>query len=234
VGRKTVNNQSINQLQPPIRSNAVRCVSYLSLERPWYIDLTADCSIYLIWKNWWRVWPINRKSIPLLDTWSHLWYIQRSVFANSQICISYMIQEIDNWLLYQSFHILHKLEIFEQVLIIYHTNIAISKRVSDKGHSKSSCKGQGHSDRANTVVSKVNDHFPCNPWSSSVVRCSSGSIDQYYWYQKSNYSFESCEIYVDRCVKWNVPILHACILSLHLWPLPNEDMGHNQEPAPCK
>jgi hypothetical protein len=36
-----------------------------------------------------RVWSIDRGCLLLHGTWSHLWYIQRSVYAHSLICISY-------------------------------------------------------------------------------------------------------------------------------------------------
>jgi hypothetical protein len=41
----------------------------------------------------------------LHGTWSHLWYIQRSVYVHSLICISYRIYEIDYCSLFLSFHL---------------------------------------------------------------------------------------------------------------------------------
>jgi hypothetical protein len=51
-----------------------------------------------------RVWPVGRGCLLLHGTWSHLWYIQRSVYAHSLICISYRTNEIDYWSLFLSFH----------------------------------------------------------------------------------------------------------------------------------
>jgi hypothetical protein len=50
------------------------------------------------------VWSINRGLLLLNSTWSHFWYIQRSVSAHSLICISYWTHEIDNCSLFLSFH----------------------------------------------------------------------------------------------------------------------------------
>jgi hypothetical protein len=41
------------------------------------------------------MWPVDRGCLLLLGTWSHLWYIQRSVFAYTQICISYRTYKIN-------------------------------------------------------------------------------------------------------------------------------------------
>jgi hypothetical protein len=41
-----------------------------------------------------RVWPVNRGCLLLLGTWSHLWYIQRSVYAHSLICMSYRLMRL--------------------------------------------------------------------------------------------------------------------------------------------
>jgi hypothetical protein len=51
------------------------------------------------------VCPVNRGCLLLLGTWSHLWYIQRSVYAHSLICIYYKTYEIEYWSLFLSFHI---------------------------------------------------------------------------------------------------------------------------------
>jgi hypothetical protein len=78
--------------------------------------LTADCSIYLIWTHWFwllilhLIWGarqvrlVSRGCLLLHGTWSHLWYIQRSVYAHSLICISYKTYGIDYWSLFLSFH----------------------------------------------------------------------------------------------------------------------------------
>jgi hypothetical protein len=43
---------------------------------------TTDCSVYLIWKHdSLQVWPIDRKCLFFLSTWSYLRYVQRSVYA---------------------------------------------------------------------------------------------------------------------------------------------------------
>jgi hypothetical protein len=48
--------------------------------------------------------PVGRGCLLLHGTWSHLWCIQRSVYAHSLICISYRAYEIDYCLLFLSFH----------------------------------------------------------------------------------------------------------------------------------
>jgi hypothetical protein len=51
---------------------------------------TTVHTVYLIWKKGpRRVWSINRGCLLLHGTWSHAWYIQRSVYAHSLICFSY-------------------------------------------------------------------------------------------------------------------------------------------------
>jgi hypothetical protein len=50
------------------------------------------------------MWPVNRGCLLLHGTWSHLWYIQSSVYVHSLICISYETYEIDYWSLFFSFH----------------------------------------------------------------------------------------------------------------------------------
>jgi hypothetical protein len=74
--------------------------------------LTADCSVYLIWTHWFwllisrliwgaqRVRPVSRGCLLLHGTWSHFWYIQRSVYAHSLICISYKTYKVDYWSLF--------------------------------------------------------------------------------------------------------------------------------------
>jgi hypothetical protein len=60
--------------------------------------LTSGCAVYRTWKcGSRRVWSVNRGCLLLHGTWSHLWYIQRSVYAHSLICISYKTYEIDYW-----------------------------------------------------------------------------------------------------------------------------------------
>jgi hypothetical protein len=54
-------------------------------------------------------WPalpysIDRRCLLLHGTWSHLWYIQRSMYAHSLICISYRTSEIEYCSLFLSFH----------------------------------------------------------------------------------------------------------------------------------
>jgi hypothetical protein len=90
----------------------------------WTLILTADFSVYLtrpsdfdsglfrlpnldtlvLTKYWFlrltwgarQVQPVGRGCLLLYGTWSHLWYIQRSVYAHSLICISYTTYAIDN------------------------------------------------------------------------------------------------------------------------------------------
>jgi hypothetical protein len=80
-----------------IRSNAVWCVSYQLLDRPWYSDLTADCSVYLVWK--WssrRMRPVDRGCLLLLGTLSgHLWYIQGSLYVHFSDL--YFLQVLSDW-----------------------------------------------------------------------------------------------------------------------------------------
>jgi hypothetical protein len=53
------------------------------------LNLIADCSVWLIWTHrfqrlkwglWW-VWPVDKGCLLLLGPWSHLYHIQRCVFA---------------------------------------------------------------------------------------------------------------------------------------------------------
>jgi hypothetical protein len=74
--------------------------------------LTADCSVNLVWTHWFlrliwaarRMRQVGRGCLLLHGTWSHLRYIQRSVYANSLICISYRTYEIYYCLLFLSFY----------------------------------------------------------------------------------------------------------------------------------
>jgi hypothetical protein len=68
--------------------------------------LTTVHTVYLIWKKGSRrVWSIDRGCLHLHGTWSHLWYIQRSVYAHSLICISYWTYDIEYCSLFLSFHV---------------------------------------------------------------------------------------------------------------------------------
>jgi hypothetical protein len=89
--------------------------AYFSLTWQGVLILTADCSVYLIWTHWFwllifmfdmgrMAGATGRQGMLLLHgTWSHFWYIQRSVYAHSLICISYKTYEIDYWSLFLSF-----------------------------------------------------------------------------------------------------------------------------------
>jgi hypothetical protein len=67
--------------------------------------MTTVHTVYLIWnKGSRRMWPVNRGCSLLHGTWSHLWHIERSVYAHSLICISYRTYEIDYCSLFLSFH----------------------------------------------------------------------------------------------------------------------------------
>jgi hypothetical protein len=78
------------------------------------IQLTADMTGHrgmLLLGNWFyfciyreSLWP-TFNCLLLYGTWSHHWYIQRSVYAHSLICISYKTYEIDYWSLFLSFHL---------------------------------------------------------------------------------------------------------------------------------
>ena len=69
-------------IQSNIISNAVRHVSRKLLSRFYTFILSTHYSVY---RNYTiglrRVWPINRGCLLRLGIWSHLWYIQGSVFA---------------------------------------------------------------------------------------------------------------------------------------------------------
>jgi hypothetical protein len=72
------------------------CTYFKQIVKPFLTHFTTVCTIYLIWK--WgsqRDWPVNRGCLFLHGSWSHLWYIQRSVYAHSLICISDGTYEID-------------------------------------------------------------------------------------------------------------------------------------------
>jgi hypothetical protein len=67
--------------------------------------LTLILTMVLFWKNAsWRVWSIYRGCLLLHGTWSHIWYIQRSVYAHCLICISFRTYEIEYCSLFLSFH----------------------------------------------------------------------------------------------------------------------------------
>jgi hypothetical protein len=66
---------------------------------------TTVHTVYLIWKKGSRwVWSIDRGCLLLHGTWSNLWYIQRSVYARSLICISHRTYDIEYCSLFLSFH----------------------------------------------------------------------------------------------------------------------------------
>jgi hypothetical protein len=64
-------------------------ICFITIVKPFLtLILTTGYTVYLIWKKGSRqVWSIDRGCLLLHDTWSHLWYIQRSVFVHSLICI---------------------------------------------------------------------------------------------------------------------------------------------------
>jgi hypothetical protein len=63
--------------------------------------LTTVCTVYLIWKLGLTAGVTGQQGYLLpLGTWSHLWYIQRYVFAHSLICIFFRTYEIDKYLLW--------------------------------------------------------------------------------------------------------------------------------------
>jgi hypothetical protein len=66
--------------------------------------LKSNVTLFVLDQGSRRVWPMNRGCLLLHGTWSHLWYVQRSVYAHSLICISCGTYEIDYWWLFLSFH----------------------------------------------------------------------------------------------------------------------------------
>jgi hypothetical protein len=63
------------------------------------------------------------------------------------------------------------------------------KYLSNKALSRSLCKGQGHSMYTLYVKQSFNDHYMhISLWSSSLSRCNSGSIHQFYWIRYSCWS----------------------------------------------
>ena len=101
-------------IQPFFGPHAVWYVSLqlLSCSLHWFwlrfipsLILTTVHTVYLIWKKGSRrVWSIDRGCLLLHGTWSHLWYIQRSVYAHSLICISHRTYDIEYCSLFLSFH----------------------------------------------------------------------------------------------------------------------------------
>jgi hypothetical protein len=87
---------------------ATRClICFITIVKPFLIlILTTVQTVYLVWKKGSRrVWSIDRGCLLLHGIWSHLWYIQRSVYACSLICISYRTYEIEYCSLFLSFHV---------------------------------------------------------------------------------------------------------------------------------
>jgi hypothetical protein len=62
-------------------------ICFITIVKPFLtLILSAVHTVYLIWKKGsWRVWSIARGYLLFHGTWSHLWYIQRSVYAHSLI-----------------------------------------------------------------------------------------------------------------------------------------------------
>jgi hypothetical protein len=78
---------------------------FIAIVKPFLILVfTTVHTVYLIWKKGSRrVWSIDRGYSLLHGTWSHLWYIQRSVYAHSLIYISYRTYEIEYCSIFLSF-----------------------------------------------------------------------------------------------------------------------------------
>jgi hypothetical protein len=72
-------------IQPSVTPNTVWYISYQFLR---YSDLDSgsypfpDLEIGV-----WRVWLVDKRCLLILGTWSHLWYIQRSVYSFFYIAI---------------------------------------------------------------------------------------------------------------------------------------------------
>jgi hypothetical protein len=81
-------------------------IRFITIVKPFLtLILTTVHNVYLIWrKGSRRVWSIYRGCLLLHGTWSHPWYIRRSVYAYSLICISFWIYEIEYCSLFLSFH----------------------------------------------------------------------------------------------------------------------------------
>jgi hypothetical protein len=96
-------------------------ICFIIIVKPFLtLILTTVHIVYLIWKKGsWRVWSIDRGCLLLHGTWSHLWHIQRSVYAHSLICISYWTYEIEYCSLFLTFHVsnLHRSFVFMHILL---------------------------------------------------------------------------------------------------------------------
>jgi hypothetical protein len=87
------------QIKPSFMPIAVWCVSYQSLSRSWHTDL--DCGSHRLPDleiGPRRVWPVDRGRLLLLSSWSHPWYIKRSVFV--PFSDLYFLQDLWDWLLF--------------------------------------------------------------------------------------------------------------------------------------
>jgi hypothetical protein len=82
------------------------CFIHVTIVKPFLtLILTTVHNVCLLWKKGSRrVWSIDRGCLLLHGTWSHLWYIQRSVYAHPLICFSYWTCEIEYCSLFLSFH----------------------------------------------------------------------------------------------------------------------------------
>jgi hypothetical protein len=100
-------NYLVLKVQPRIELNVAWCVSYYLLVCFNILMLTTDYSVFLIWTyGSRRVKLFNRGCLLLLGTWSHLWFVQGSVLAQSSEFVFhtwFMIYETDHSSLYYPF-----------------------------------------------------------------------------------------------------------------------------------
>jgi hypothetical protein len=83
-------------IQPFFGPHAVWHVSYQSISQSWNTDLDYGSYRSSNVEIWLTAVVTDQKGCLLLHgTWSHLWYIQRSVCTHSLICISFRTYEID-------------------------------------------------------------------------------------------------------------------------------------------
>jgi hypothetical protein len=85
-------------------------ICFIPNVKPFLLVLTTVRNVYLIWKySSQQMWWVGMGFLHLLGIWSHLWYIQRSAYAHSQICISYRTYKVDCSSLFMSFHMINLL-----------------------------------------------------------------------------------------------------------------------------
>jgi hypothetical protein len=101
---------------------------FITIVKPFLtLILTTVHTVYLIRKKGSRrVWSIDRGCLLIHGTWSHLWYIQRSVCACSPICISYRTYYIEYCSLFLSFHIINLILLLDNEIMNYENAVWLS------------------------------------------------------------------------------------------------------------